>query len=113
MSKPLSMYTLAQVCCMARGSCVPKRTNTIPLRVKDSTCQTLAETMFMRDIEGPSVRGDMTFTSPAATTAKMPLAPTWLATRYTMKGVNTSNSTWNVVFSRPQERTLRTMKLPR
>ena len=28
----------------------------------------------------------MTFTSPAATTAKMPLAPTWLATRYTMKG---------------------------
>ena len=58
------------------------------------------------------VRGDTTFRMPAATTAMMPLVPRALATRYTMNGTNTSNSTWNVVFSSPHERTLRTRKFP-
>ena len=69
--------------------------------------------MFMRDTDGPMVRGDTTFRMPAATTAMMPLVPRALATRYTMNGTNTSNSTWNVVFSSPHDRTRRTMKLPR
>ena len=113
MSTPLSMLTSSQVPCMAFGSCVPKNTNTMPFSANDSTRHTLDDTMFMREIEGPMVRGDMTFTRPAATTAMMPLVPSWLATRYTMNGVNTSNSTWNVVFSRPHERTRRTRKLPK
>ena len=113
MSTPLSMLTSSQVPCMAFGSCVPRNTNTMPLSANDSTRHTLDDTMFMREMDGPMVRGDMTFTRPAATTAMMPLVPSWLATRYTMNGVKTSNSTWNVVFSSPHERTRRTRKLPR
>ena len=107
------MVTFSQVRCMARGSCVPRSTKTMPLSAKASTRQTLVDTMFMRDTDGPMVRGDTTFRMPAATTAMMPLVPRALATRYTMNGTNTSNSTWNVVFSSPHDRTRRTMKLPR
>ena len=92
---------------------MPSNTNTTPLSAKDSTRQTLVETMFMREMDGPMMRGEMTFTRPAATTARMPLVCSALATRYTMNGVNTSNNTWKVVFSRPHERTLRSRKLPR
>ena len=92
---------------------MPSNTNTTPLSAKDSTRQTLVETMFMREMDGPMTRGEMTFTRPAATTARMPLVCSALATRYTMNGVNTSNNTWKVVFSRPHERTLRTRKLPK
>ena len=53
----------------------------MPLRVNESTRHTLVETMFMRDMDGPMPRGEMTFTSPAATTAMMPLAPRAFATR--------------------------------
>ena len=113
MRKPLSKLVSSHVRCMARGSCVPSSTNTTPLSANDTTRHTLADTMFMREMDGPTARGEMTFTKPAATTARMPLAPTALAARYTMKGVNSSNSTWNVVFSKPHERTLRTRKLPR
>ena len=67
--------TLLQVVCMARGNCVPSKTNTMPLSVKEMTRQTLVETMFRRETEGPAVRGEITFTRPAATTAKMPLPP--------------------------------------
>ena len=107
------MAVLSHVPKNASGSCVPSSTNTTPLSVNDSTRHTLVETMFMREMDGPMMRGEMTFTRPAATTARMPLVCSAFATRYTMNGVNTSNSTWNVVFSSPQERTLRTRKLPR
>ena len=42
MSTPLSKVTFAQVRCMARGSCVPRSTNTVPLRANVSTRHTLA-----------------------------------------------------------------------
>ena len=75
------MVWSSQVRRMALGSCVPNSTNTTPLRAKESTRQTLDETMFMREMDGPMARGEMSFTRPAATTAMMPLAPKALATR--------------------------------
>ena len=74
-SVQFEMATLLQVVCMARGSCVPSNTNTMPLSVKEMTRHTLVETMFRRETEGPAVRGEMTLTRPAATTARMPLPP--------------------------------------
>ena len=87
------MVTLFHVVSMARGSCVPSSTNTMPLSVNEMTRHTLVDTMFRRDTFGPAVRGAMTFTRPAATTARMPLPPSWSAAKNTMNGVNTSNST--------------------
>ena len=75
------MWTFSQVCCMARGSCVPRSTNTTPFKVNDSTRHTLSETMFSRETDGPMARGEMTLTRPAATTAKIPLVWSWSATK--------------------------------
>ena len=101
----------SQVWRMAVGSCVPSSTNTMPFSAKATTRHTLDDTMFMRAMEGPMARGDMTFMSPATTTAMMPLTWKAWAAKYTMSGVNTSNSTWNVVFSTPMSRALRTIQL--
>ena len=74
---PLLMEGSSQVCDIASGSCVPRSTNTTPLRPNENTCQTLAETMFMRETDGLLSRGEMTLTRPPATTAMTPL--TWKA----------------------------------
>ena len=75
----------------ASGSCMPRKTKTVPLMRNEMTRQKLSETSLCRAAVGEERRGaGRAMTSPAATTAKMPLTWRDSAKRYTRNGVSTS-----------------------
>ena len=111
MSTVLLMYGSDQLACIARGSCMPSRMNTAPLREKLNTPHTEEDTIFVRATFGPTPVRSKRMNRPAATTARMPDTLHSSAPRYSRNGRKSSIKIRVVVVSQPRERTVSNTQL--